>query len=60
MCVEVDTDDELPIYDEILAKYLVIRDHPEQIETLEREFGWDELIPASMYEQICARGNDRG
>lgn len=55
VCVEVDADDELPVYDEVLAKYLVIRDHPEQIETLERGFGWDELVPASTYVQIWAR-----
>jgi len=55
VCVQVDSDEGLPIYDDILAKYLVIRDHPEQIETLEPDFEWDEVIPASLGEQICAR-----
>ena len=36
VCVEVDGGRGLPRYDRVLAKYLVIRDHPEQIETLGR------------------------
>jgi len=34
VCVEVAGEGRLPRYDVVLAKYLVIRDHPEQIETL--------------------------
>ena len=42
LCVEVGGEESLPKYDRVLAKYLVIRDHPEQIETLreERAEGW--------------------
>lgn len=58
VCVEVDSDEdsdeELPIYDEILAKYLVIRDHPEQIETLERDTRWGELVDKSIHDKICS------
>jgi len=35
ICVEVKDEESLPKYDRVLAKYLVIRDHPEQIETLQ-------------------------
>ena len=34
VCVEVENEEELPSFDRVLAKYLVIRDHPEQIDTL--------------------------
>jgi hypothetical protein len=34
VCVEVRNEEWLPRYDVVLAKYLVIRDHPEQISTL--------------------------
>jgi len=34
VCVQVAGEHRLPKYDRVLAKYLVIRDHPEQIETL--------------------------
>jgi len=34
ICVHVKDEESLPKYDRVLAKYLVIRDHPEQIETL--------------------------
>jgi hypothetical protein len=39
VCVVVKGGADLPKYDRVLAKYLVIRDHPEQIETL-HERGW--------------------
>lgn len=34
VCVGVRGEEDLPKYDRVLAKYLVIRDHPEQIDTL--------------------------
>jgi hypothetical protein len=38
-CVQVENEGELPRYDRVLAKYLVIRDHPEQIDTLNGALG---------------------
>jgi uncharacterized protein YbjQ (UPF0145 family) len=56
VCVMVDTEKELPLYDEILAKYLVIRDHPDQIDTLEPEEDEFGEVPQDLLEEICARG----
>lgn len=39
ICVRVEGEGRLPKYDVVLAKYLVIRDHPEQIETPHRRRG---------------------
>lgn len=53
VCVHVEREGRLPRYDVVLAKYLVIRDHPEQIETryprreLERE---REILQAQIAE----------
>jgi hypothetical protein len=55
VCVMVDEEGELPIYDDILAKYLVIRDHPEQIETLEPEENAFREVPGNLLKEICAR-----
>jgi hypothetical protein len=54
VCVMVDEEGELPIYDDILAKYLVIRDHPEQIETLEPEENAFREVPGNLLKDICA------
>jgi len=55
VCVMVDDEGELPLYDDILAKYLVIRDHPEQIETLEPEENEFREVPGNLLKEICAR-----
>lgn len=39
VCVRVDGEEELPEYDRVIAKYLVIRDHPERIHTLGERAG---------------------
>jgi hypothetical protein len=39
VCVYVDGESKLPSYDRVLAKYLVIRDRPEQISTLREALG---------------------
>ncbi len=51
VCVEVAGGGRLPKYDRVLAKYLVIRDHPEQIETLgeTREVGTVQRRPGRSW-----------
>ena len=53
ICVEVKGEESLPRYDRVLAKYIVIRDHPEQIETLDE--GHEPESERPILEDIIAR-----